>query len=110
MTTAPTAGHGSVETSRQNLENDLRALGKDAEALLTQVANSTVDDFAAVRDRVAAKLDEAGAGIDQAQQALTQRAGCAAEATDKYVRGNPWLVMGIAAAAGFVAGLLLSRR
>jgi len=99
MTTEKTAGHGTVEAGRQILENDLRALGKDAEAMLTQVMNSTVEDLAATRGRIEAKLG-----------AATQRAGCHAEAADAYVRANPWQVMGLAAAAGFIAALLLSRR
>ena len=98
MTTETSAGHGTVEAGRQILANDLRTLGKDAEALLTQVVNSTVEDVAATRDRIEAKL-----GV------VTQRAGCTAEATDKYVRENPWQVMGLAAAAGFVTALLLRR-
>ena len=95
MTTEKTAGHGTVEAGRQILENDLRTLGKDAEAMLTQVMNSTVEDLAATRGRI---------------EAATQRAGCHAEAADAYVRANPWQVMGLAAAAGFIAALLLSRR
>lgn len=99
MTTETSAGHGTVEAGRQILANDLRTLGKDAEALLTQVVDSTVEDIAATRGRIEAQLG-----------AVAQRAGCTAEATDKYVRENPWQVMGLAAAAGFVAALLLGRR
>lgn len=98
MTTETSAGHGTVEAGRQILANDLRTLGKDAEALLTQVVNSTVEDVAATRGRIEDKLGVA-----------THSAGCTAEATDQYVRANPWQVMGLAAAAGFVAALLLRR-
>jgi ElaB/YqjD/DUF883 family membrane-anchored ribosome-binding protein len=34
----------------------------------------------------------------------------AAQQTDKYVRENPWQAVGIAAAVGLVAGLLIRRR
>ena len=110
MATAPTASRGTVESSRQILANDIKTLGKDANNLLTQVASSSVEDFAATRRRVEAKRGEVGAGIDDTRDVLTRRAGCTAEATDHYVRENPWQVMGLAAAAGFVAALLLSRR
>jgi ElaB/YqjD/DUF883 family membrane-anchored ribosome-binding protein len=99
MTTETSAGQGTVEAGRQILANDLRRLGKDAEALLTQVVNSTVEDVAATRGRIATKLGTA-----------TQHAGCTGEAADAYVRENPWQAMGLAAVAGFVAALLLSRR
>ena len=38
------------------------------------------------------------------------RAKDAAKATDDYVHENPWQAIGIAAAVGLVAGLLMSRR
>ncbi len=34
----------------------------------------------------------------------------AAKATDDYVRANPWQAVGIAAAAGYVLGMLITRR
>jgi ElaB/YqjD/DUF883 family membrane-anchored ribosome-binding protein len=38
------------------------------------------------------------------------RAKEAARATDDYVHDHPWQMVGVAAAVGFVAGLLMNRR
>jgi len=38
------------------------------------------------------------------------RARVYARVTDDYVHDNPWQAIGIAAAVGFVAGLLMNRR
>jgi len=41
---------------------------------------------------------------------LKAKADSAAKATDEYVRANPWKAVGIGALAGFVLGLLVTRR
>ena len=46
-------------------------------------------------------------GIPGSAQAATPQA---AKATDEYVHDNPWQAVGIAAVAGVVLGLLISRR
>jgi len=38
------------------------------------------------------------------------RAKQAARYTDDYVHDNPWVSIGVAAATGFVIGLLINRR
>ena len=42
--------------------------------------------------------------------ALLEKTKLAAKATDDYVRDNPWQAVGIAAMAGLVLGILISRR
>lgn len=110
MNTALTARHGTVEARKQTLVKDLKGVVGDAEDLLKEVANSTAEEFAAARMKVEARLGEARAGLDDARIAVTQKARFAADATNQYVRQNPWKVIGIAAAAGLIAALLYSRR
>jgi ElaB/YqjD/DUF883 family membrane-anchored ribosome-binding protein len=45
-----------------------------------------------------------------ASMAVSDRARYAADATDVYVRDNPWKMLGVAAAAGVVIGGILLRR
>lgn len=49
------------------------------------------------------RLKESGVVIER-------KARCTAAATDAYVSENPWKVLGVAAIAGIVVGLTLSRR
>ena len=61
--------------------------------------------------------DELRAGIESGkyklsdiQRLLTKKSKEAATATDEFVRENPWAALGVAAAAGCVLGLLISRK
>ena len=110
MTTELTVRHGSVASSKQTLVNDLKGVVGDAEDLLKEVANSTAEEFAAARTKVEARLGEVKSGFDDARTAFTQQARCAADATNQYVRENPWKVIGVAALAGLIAAFLYSRR
>jgi len=48
-------------------------------------------------------------GVD-AYNALAERTRDVGLRADKYVRANPWMVIGIAAGVGLLAGLMLRRR
>ena len=66
-----------------------------------------------VRDagnRIGAKMQNARQSLTQAQTAVSDGARQAAEFTDEYVRMNPWKSLGIAAAAGLLIGILMTRR
>jgi ElaB/YqjD/DUF883 family membrane-anchored ribosome-binding protein len=55
-------------------------------------------------------LETAKASLSQAQAVVTDTAKQYADVTDEYVHSNPWKALGIAAAAGVLVGILLSRR
>ncbi len=55
-------------------------------------------------------LDKAQACYDGTRDRLSNHAHRAADATQNYVKENPWQVLGGAAVAGFLIGFLLSRR
>lgn len=110
MNTELITSHGALESSKKALENDLKTVVGDAGNLLNEVANSTVEEFAAVRNRVEARFDDARASLHEARLAVAGKAKGAADATQKYVIDNPWKVIGIMAATGVIVGLLSSRR
>ena len=72
----------------EKLMADLRAVVRDAEGLIGAVAAESGE-----------KLEGAGEGAREAAREI-----------DEQVRRNPWAAVGIAAAAGLVLGLLLSRK
>jgi ElaB/YqjD/DUF883 family membrane-anchored ribosome-binding protein len=85
--------------SADNLMNDLRAVIADAEALLRATAGDSGERMQEVRARAEESLRAArehlkGAGVE----------------LDGQVRAHPWAAVGIAAAIGLVAGVLLARK
>jgi ElaB/YqjD/DUF883 family membrane-anchored ribosome-binding protein len=63
-----------------------------------------------VRARVQKRLQRATQELQDFKEAALQGTKEAAEATEAYVQDHPWKSLGIAAAAGLVIGLLISRR
>jgi len=92
------------------LLEELQAVVRDAEALLQATATHTGERVAAVRTRAEESLQHAKARLAETQDEVLQGARDAAEATESYVKKNPWAALGIAAGVGLVIGLLLRRR
>lgn len=109
MTTENT-NQGTVEGSKQALVKDLKNVVGDANALIGNVAAATTDELLTARTKLEARLAQTKTRLLDASAALTAKARCSADATDEYVRNNPWKVLGVAAAAGAVIGAMLSRR
>lgn len=94
----------------QNLHTDLRAIIDDAEELLKNTADVGGEKVAALRQKVAARLEVARANLKNAEEVLREKSRQCADLTDQYVKENPWKAVGIAGVAGLVLGLLLGRR
>ena len=101
---------GTVEGSKQALVKDLKNAVGDAGALVNNVAAATADEFTQARTKLEALLCQAKTRMLDARLAVSEKAKCTADATDHFVRENPWKVLGVAAAAGVVIGVILSRR
>jgi len=104
----------AIEKSMENLSDDVIANFKevvaDAEALLKATADQGGEQLAEVRAKVEESLRVAKARMAEAEAALLVKTKAAAKAADAYVHENPWKVIGIAAGAGLVIGLLIGRR
>ena len=72
--------------------------------------DATVDQFESARERVQNAFEQGKEQWMQVQEQAIQCSREAAEQTDKFVREKPWQAVGIAAAIGLVAGLLIRRR
>jgi len=72
--------------------------------------DATVDQFESARERVQHAFEQGKEQWMQVQEQATEYCREAAEQTDKFVREKPWQAVGIAAAVGLVAGLLIRRR
>jgi len=98
------------EVSKQKLVADLKVVVADAEELLRATASQAGEKVSAARERIQASLATAKVKLTDAERVLVDKTKDAAKATDEYVRENPWQAVGIAAMAGLVLGILISRR
>ena len=100
----------SIDVSKEKLVADLKVVVADAEELLRATASQAGEKVSAARERIQASLAAAKVKLTEAERALLEKSKLAAKATDEYVRENPWQAVGVAAAAGLVLGILISRR
>ena len=79
--------------------DDLQAVIADAEELLRATA-----------DQAGPKVQEVRARAEESLRLAREHLKGAGAEIDGQVRANPWAAVGIAAAAGLVLGILLSRK
>ncbi len=97
------------EVSREKLMQDLHVVISDAEELLRATAGQAGEKISTARERIQDSLVGAKARLIAAQEAVVVKTKQAAKATDEYVHENPWKSVGIAAGAGLIIGMLISR-
>ena len=108
MSTNADATPNQVTTDQ--LLTDLKTVMNDAEALLRATSAQTGEKIQEVRARAEESLRQAKARLGSIEEEALRRAREVADATDEYVRENPWQSVGIAAGVGLLLGLLLARR
>ena len=97
------------DVSKEKLMHDLRVVVTDAEELLRATAGQAGEKVAAARERIQENMAAAKARLIVAEEAVVAKTKLAAKATDEYVHENPWKAVGIAAGAGLIVGMLISR-
>jgi len=97
-------------TTKDKLVANLKTLISDSEELLRASAGQAGEKISAARERIQASLATAKVKLGEAERAAVEQAKKAARVTDEYVQENPWQAVGIAAVAGLVLGVLISRR
>ena len=97
-------------TNKDKLITDMKVVLADVEDLLKSAAATTGETAVALREKAAGKLRVATEKLTGLQEAALLRSKEAAKFTDEYVHTHPWRAVGIAAAAGFLIGLLVNRK
>jgi ElaB/YqjD/DUF883 family membrane-anchored ribosome-binding protein len=100
----------SSDVTSDKLVEDLKIVMRDAEALLKATSAQTGEKIQEVRARAEESLRQARTRLTALEDEALQQARQAADATEQYVRENPWQSLGVAAGVGLLVGLLLSRR
>jgi len=98
------------ERSRDALVKDFGEVLSEAESMLKQAAKESGEKASDLRSQVESRLRSAKLKLQDMQDDAVDRAKVAARVTDDYVRENPWQAIGVAAAIGFLVGLLMNRR
>jgi ElaB/YqjD/DUF883 family membrane-anchored ribosome-binding protein len=93
------------------IRNAVKAMNADQVRQNTDEGlDAAVDQFESARERVQHAFEQGKEQWLEIQDQALQYSKDAAEQADKYVREKPWQAVGIAAAIGLVAGLLIRRR
>ena len=99
-----------TDVAKEKLIKDFRSVISDTEELLKATASQTGEKVAAVRAKVEENLAATKKRIADLEEGLIEKTKAAARATDELVHEHPWQAVGIAAAVGFLLGMLTGRR
>ena len=108
MNTKPSLNHPGVGRRKDKLVTDVNGIVDDADDLLKEVASSTSEEFVAARTRIEAKLAETISSLRAARIEVARSTSYVANAAHDYVTGNPWKIIGIAA-AGLAVAIIIRR-
>jgi len=103
--------HTTVQLAlgKQKIIEDIKMLLNDSEELVRLSASLPGEGVEALRSRLRDHTDTARAALEDAQASAQSRYRASIDCTEKYVQENPWQSLGMAAAAGFVLAVLISR-
>jgi ElaB/YqjD/DUF883 family membrane-anchored ribosome-binding protein len=99
-----------ADVAKERLMKDFRAVLGDTEELLRATASQTGEKVASVRARVEESLVTTKKRLAELEEGMLDKTKAAAHAADLMVHENPWKAVGVAAAVGFLLGLLVHRR
>lgn len=100
----------SAKAAQDVLAADFQTLVRDAEKLLEHSATLAGDQADVLRAQIKEGLGKARASLKDSEQALIEQGKVAVGATEVFIQAKPLQAIGIAAGAGFLIGLLATRR
>ncbi|PUA20573.1 YqjD family protein [Glaciimonas sp. PCH181] len=99
----------SVKDARDNLAGGLKSVIQDAQDLVDTTGDHVEDRYQQARERLKAALQTAKSELPKVTKKAVEKSKHAAHVTDEYVGGNPWKAVGVAAAIGLLAGVVIGR-
>lgn len=97
-------------SARERLAASLKQMVDEADNLLAKAERTGTEQFQAAREKFEAQLRRAKDELWHLEATAVENAKRAARATDHAVHEHPYAAMGIAAGAGLLIGMLISRR
>ena len=104
------AAREAARQARVAANQEVRKLVADVEELIRRVGDAADPELARLRAKVESTLATTKKAISDGTEQVQRQAKDAFEASDRYVRDQPWEAVGIAALAGLAIGLLVGRR
>ncbi len=99
-----------LENNTTTVNNDVKTLVRDAQALLQAAASLTGEKAEEMRGRGMRALDSALAKAHEAQASALVAGKEMAASADVYVKENPWRAIAAAASVGLLVGVILGRK
>ena len=99
-----------LKSNLKAINNDVKILVKDAQALLQAAAALTGEQAKDVHNRGMHLLDTALVRAQDLQNSAVVAGQETATSADHYVKQNPWRAIATAAGLGFLAGVILGRK
>lgn len=99
-----------LESNLKAVNNDMKTLVKDAQALFQAAAALSGEKAEEVRGRGMRLLDAALVKAQDAQASAIIAGKVMAASADDYVKENPWRVIASAIGLGLLVGVFLSRK
>ena len=92
------------------MSEDIKELVQTAQTLFREASATTGEKAEKLRERGLELLESVASKAHEVQASIVDRSKEMATATDEYIHENPWKVVTITAALGFLAGLCLGRK
>jgi len=99
-----------LDSNLKAVNDDVKKLIKDAQALFLAAADLTGDKAEEMRNRGMRLLDKAAAAAQDAQASARVAGREMADSAEGYVKDNPWSALATVAGVGFLAGVILAKR
>lgn len=99
-----------LDSNLKVVNNDVKTLVTDAQALLQAAATLTGEKAEEVRDRGMQMLDSALQKAEDAQASALLAGKEMAASANGYAKENPWRLITVAAGVGLLAGVVLARK
>lgn len=96
--------------SQSPMSREFHNFVADVEDIVTGTTSITAEDLVRVKTKLGERVASAKEHFEDASDTVLLSARRAAAATDDYVRAQPWVAVGVCAAAGLVLGFALGRR
>ncbi|WP_018607441.1 DUF883 family protein [Uliginosibacterium gangwonense] len=110
MSTEPSLSSIGVEARKDALMKDIKVVAEDADSLIKDVGNATVEEVSATRANIENSIGAVRTKLHDVRTTVGHKVGCVANCTHAYVNQHPWKSIGLASIAGLMIGFLLRRR